>query len=52
MIDASHDPFDENVAITKRVVEAAHAKGVSVEAELGSSAAWKRTSRWTKRTPC
>jgi fructose-bisphosphate aldolase class II len=35
MIDASHSPFDENVAITKRVVEAAHAKGVSVEAELG-----------------
>lgn len=35
MIDASHDPFDENVAITKRVVAAAHAKGVSVEAELG-----------------
>jgi fructose-bisphosphate aldolase class II len=35
MIDASHDPFEENVAITKRVVEAAHAKGLSVEAELG-----------------
>ncbi len=35
MIDASHDPFDENVAITKRVVTAAHAKGISVEAELG-----------------
>jgi len=35
MIDASHDPFEENVAITKRVVEAAHAKGISVEAELG-----------------
>ena len=35
MIDASHDPFDENVAITKRVVAAAHAKGISVEAELG-----------------
>ena len=35
MIDASHDPFDENVAITRRVVEAAHAKGISVEAELG-----------------
>jgi len=35
MIDASHDPFDENVAITKRVVEAAHARGISVEAELG-----------------
>jgi len=35
MIDASHDPFEENVAITKRVVDAAHAKGISVEAELG-----------------
>jgi len=35
MIDASHDPFDQNVAITQRVVEAAHAKGISVEAELG-----------------
>jgi fructose-bisphosphate aldolase class II len=35
MIDASHDPFAENVAITKRVVDRAHAKGISVEAELG-----------------
>ena len=35
MIDASHEPFDKNVAITKRVVAAAHAKGLSVEAELG-----------------
>ena len=35
MIDASHFPFEENVAITRRVVEQAHAKGVSVEAELG-----------------
>ena len=35
MIDASHDPFEENVASTKRVVQAAHAKGISVEAELG-----------------
>ena len=35
MIDASHEPYDKNVAITKRVVEAAHAKGLSVEAELG-----------------
>ena len=35
MIDASHETFDENVAITKRVVERAHAKGISVEAELG-----------------
>ncbi|MGQ9454415.1 MAG: class II fructose-bisphosphate aldolase [Armatimonadota bacterium] len=35
MIDASHLPFEENVAVTKRVVERAHAKGISVEAELG-----------------
>jgi len=35
MIDASHDEFDQNVAITKRVVDRAHAKGISVEAELG-----------------
>jgi fructose-bisphosphate aldolase class II len=35
MIDASHEPFEENVAITRRVVERAHAKGISVEAELG-----------------
>ncbi|MBI5393692.1 MAG: ketose-bisphosphate aldolase [Verrucomicrobia bacterium] len=35
MIDASHHEFAENIAITKRVVDAAHAKGVSVEAELG-----------------
>ena len=35
MIDASHEEFDENVAITKRVVDAAHAKGIVVEAELG-----------------
>lgn len=35
MIDASHEPFEENVAITRRVVERAHAKGISVESELG-----------------
>ncbi len=35
MIDASGEEFEENIAITKRVVEAAHAKGVAVEAELG-----------------
>lgn len=35
MIDASHEPFEQNVAITRRVVERAHAKGLSVEAELG-----------------
>ncbi|MFB1082070.1 class II fructose-bisphosphate aldolase [Jeotgalibacillus sp. JSM ZJ347] len=35
MIDASHGPFEENVEVTSKVVEYAHAKGVSVEAELG-----------------
>jgi fructose-bisphosphate aldolase class II len=35
MIDASHEDFAENAAITKRVVDRAHAKGISVEAELG-----------------
>jgi fructose-bisphosphate aldolase class II len=35
MIDASHEPFEKNVAITKPVVDRAHPKGVSVEAELG-----------------
>ena len=35
MIDASSQPFDENIAITRRVVDAAHAKGIVVEAELG-----------------
>lgn len=38
MIDASKYPFEENVAITKKVVEYAHAHGVSVEAELGKLA--------------
>ena len=35
MIDASHEDFETNIAITKLVVEAAHAKGIVVEAELG-----------------
>jgi fructose-bisphosphate aldolase class II len=35
MIDASHEPFEKNVEISRRVVDKAHAKGVSVEAELG-----------------
>jgi len=35
MIDASHHPFDENVKITKEVVDYAHKFGVSVEAEIG-----------------
>ena len=35
MIDGSHLPFEENIALTKKVVEYAHDRGVWVEAELG-----------------
>jgi len=35
MIDGSKLPFAENIALTKKVVEYAHANGVTVEAELG-----------------
>jgi fructose-bisphosphate aldolase class II len=35
MIDASHETFDKNIEITRRVADAAHAKGITVEAELG-----------------
>jgi fructose-bisphosphate aldolase class II len=35
MIDASHESYDENIRITRKVVKAAHARNVSVEAELG-----------------
>jgi len=38
MIDGSFLKFEENVALTKRVVDFAHSKGVSVEAELGKLA--------------
>ena len=38
MIDASGKPFDENVAITRQVVDYAHERGVVVEAELGTLA--------------
>jgi ketose-bisphosphate aldolase len=36
MIDASRLPFEENIALTSRVIEIAKAKGVDVEAELGA----------------
>ncbi len=35
MIDASSKPYDENVFLTKEAVKLAHAKNVSVEAEIG-----------------
>lgn len=36
MFDGSHHPFEENIRLTKQVVEAAHAVGVSIEGELGT----------------
>lgn len=36
MFDGSHYPIDENVQKTREIVELAHAKGISVEAEVGS----------------
>ena len=38
MIDGSKYPFEENIALTKQVVDYAHSKGVVVEAELGKRA--------------
>ncbi|MDY4848844.1 MAG: class II fructose-1,6-bisphosphate aldolase [Bacilli bacterium] len=38
MIDASSKPFEENIEITRKVVEYAHARNVTVEAELGTLA--------------
>ena len=35
MIDASHESYERNIEITRRIVERAHAAGVTVEAELG-----------------
>ncbi|MFH1275996.1 MAG: class II fructose-1,6-bisphosphate aldolase [Candidatus Woesearchaeota archaeon] len=36
MFDGSHLPFKENIRITKKIVQLAHQKGISVEAELGT----------------
>lgn len=36
MIDHSHDPIEDNISFTKKVVEYAHANGASVEAEIGT----------------
>lgn len=38
MIDGSKHPFEENIELTKKVVDYAHSKGVVVEAELGKLA--------------
>lgn len=44
MVDGSHLPFEENVALTRSVVEEAHTAGVWVEAELGGLAGDEDTS--------
>ncbi len=36
MYDGSHHPFAENIELTKKVVDYAHSRGISVEAELGT----------------
>ncbi len=36
MIDASHEKFEKNIRLTKKIVALAHQKGISVEAELGT----------------
>ncbi len=38
MFDGSHLPFAENLAITRHLVDLAHSRGISVEAELGTIA--------------
>jgi fructose-bisphosphate aldolase, class II len=51
MIDVSNQPLEENIRITKQVVEAAHAKASPRKRNWGNSAGWRSTSRWTRRTP-
>ncbi|WP_051663036.1 class II fructose-bisphosphate aldolase [Alicyclobacillus macrosporangiidus] len=50
MIDASHLPFEENVRVTKAVVDAAHARGAGVEAELGGIAAGEASHEFSDGT--
>ena len=48
MIDASHESFDENIAITKRVVDRAHQKASASRRNWANLAAWRKTLKWTK----
>ena len=45
MIDGSHHSYEENVALTKKVVEYAHAHGVTVEGEIGRASCRERVLR-------
>jgi len=49
MIDGSRFPFEENIALTRRVVEYAHPRGVAVEAELGRLAGVEDTISVTEQ---
>ena len=53
MIDASHDPFEENVATHQaRRGPPPMPKASASRPNSGCSAAWRKTSPWTRRTPC
>ena len=52
MIDGSKLPFKEDIALTKKVIDYAHAHGVTVEGELGRLAGVEdAVKRQTPRTP-
>ena len=51
MIDASALPYEENLALTRRITEAAHAMGADVEAELGRLATPEAGSEGEGRAP-
>lgn len=48
MIDGSRLPFEENIALTRQVVEFAHNAGAVVEAELGSISGAEGTAKYTE----
>jgi fructose-bisphosphate aldolase class II len=50
MIDASHESFEKNIEITKRVVDRAHARESPSKRSSECSAAWRKTSWWRKET--
>ena len=46
MIDGSKEDFENNIAVSKKVVEMAHAKGIPVEAELGKVGGKEETRKF------
>ena len=51
MIDASHEPYEKNIEITRRVVDAAHAAGWWSRPNWASWAAWRSTCRSARPMP-